>query len=391
MKQNGFDFLENYEIKLQKNMKFIDLDTQYKRLKSSIDKETLKVLDSGTFIMGGKVTELEQLLADYVGVKHCISCASGTDALLMPLMAWGIGRGDAVFTTPFTFIATAEVIALTGATPVFVDIDSKTFNIDVVELELKIQQIISEGNLQPKAIIPVDLFGLMAEYAKINEIAAKYGLKVLEDAAQSFGAVQLGRKACSFGDVAATSFYPAKPLGCYGDGGAIFTNDADTAMLLQSIRVHGQGEDKYNNDRIGINGRLDTIQATILIEKMSIFDEELLLRNKVANIYSTHLKTVTVPFVPDDNSSAWALYSVLAKSTEHRRIIMEKLSSLNIPSVIYYPKPLHLQRAFDYLGYKKGDFPISEIVSERIFSLPMHPYLTEADIKQVCEVINLID
>jgi dTDP-4-amino-4,6-dideoxygalactose transaminase len=369
-------------------MKFIDLDTQYKRLKSSIDIEILKVLESGAFIMGTKIAELEQLLADYVGVKYCISCASGTDALLMPIMAWGIGRGDAVFTTPFTFIATAEVIALTGATPVFVDIDPKTFNIDSNALESKIQQIISDGNLQPKAIIPVDLFGLMADYAKINEIAAKYGLKVLEDSAQSFGATQSGRKACSYGDVAATSFYPAKPLGCFGDGGAIFTNDAVTAKVLQSIRVHGQGEDKYNNDRIGINGRLDTIQAVVLIEKMSIFDEELMLRNKFANLYSTHLKTVTVPFVPDDNSSAWALYSVLANNAEHRQNLMEKLSSQNIPSVVYYPKPLHLQKAFENLGYKKGDFPISEKISERIFSLPMHPYLTEPEIEQVCDVIN---
>ncbi|MCO5250036.1 MAG: DegT/DnrJ/EryC1/StrS aminotransferase family protein [Candidatus Kapabacteria bacterium] len=369
-------------------MKFIDLDTQYKRLKNSIDTEISKVLDSGAFIMGGKVAELEQLLADYVGVKHCISCASGTDALLMPLMAWGIGRGDAVFTTPFTFIATAEVIALTGATPVFVDIDPKSFNIDTNELESKIKQVISHGNLKAKAIIPVDLFGLMPDYSQISEIAAKYGLKVIEDAAQSFGATQSAKKAGSFGDVAATSFYPAKPLGCYGDGGAIFTNDPETAMLLQSIRVHGQGEDKYNNDRIGINGRLDTIQATILIEKMKIFDEELLMRNKIANSYATRLKTVKTQFIPESNSSAWALYSVLAKDSEHRRIIMEKLSRQGIPSVIYYPKPLHLQKAFDDLGYKKGDFPISEMISERIFSLPMHPYLTETEIKQVCEVVN---
>ncbi len=372
-------------------MKFIDLDTQYKRLKSSIDKEISKVLESGAFIMGGKVTDLEKLLAEYVGTKYCISCASGTDALLMPLLAWGIGRGDAVFTTPFTFIATAEVIALTGATSVFVDINPKSFNIDSTALESKIQQVISEGKLKPKAIIPVDLFGLMADYSKINEIAAKYRLKVIEDAAQSFGATQSDKKACSFGDVAATSFYPAKPLGCYGDGGAIFTNDPETAMLLQSIRVHGQGEDKYNNDRIGINGRLDTIQAAILIEKMSIFDEELFLRNKISKLYSSSLKTIETQFIPEGDSSAWALYSVLAKNSEHRRIIMEKLSGQGIPSVIYYPKPLHFQKAFDDLGYKKGDFPISEMISERIFSLPMHPYLTEAEIEKVCEVVNLCE
>ncbi len=371
-------------------MKFIALDTQYNRLKSEIDKAVSEVLASGIYIMGGKVAELESQLADYVGVKHCITAASGTDALLMPLMAWGIGRGDAVFTTPFTFIATAEVISLTGATPVFVDILPQSFNINPADLEKKITDILSIGHLRPKAIIPVDLFGLPADYREINLMAKKYGLNVLEDAAQSFGALYKGMKSCSFGDCAATSFYPAKPLGCYGDGGAIFTNDDKLCELLKSIRIHGQGENKYNNDRIGINGRLDAIQAAILLEKLKIFDEEIILRNKVAKLYSEKLKTVRTPRIPDDCTSAWAQYSVLADSTEHRSAIMQKLSGNSVPSVIYYPKPLHLQRAFAELAHKHGDFPVSENISERIFSLPMHPYLDAEDIEKICDLVNSI-
>jgi len=336
------------------------------------------------------VPELESQLADYVGVKHCITAASGTDALFMPLMAWGIGRGDAVFTTPFTFIATAEVISLTGASPVFVDILPDTFNINPELLTRKIADTISDGQLRPKAVIPVDLFGLPADYREINLIAKKYGLNVIEDAAQSFGASYKGMKTCSFGDVAATSFYPAKPLGCYGDGGAVFTNDDELSELLKSIRIHGQGTDKYNNDRIGINGRLDTIQAAVLLEKLKIFDEEIILRNNVARLYSEKLKAVRTPVIPDDCTSVWAQYSVLADSTEHRKAIMQKLSENSVPSVIYYPKPLHLQKAFAELGYESGDFPVSEDIAGRIFSLPMHPYLEPDDIEKICELINSI-
>jgi dTDP-4-amino-4,6-dideoxygalactose transaminase len=371
-------------------MKFIALDTQYNRIKSEIDKAVIEVLESGAYIMGGKVAELESQLADYVGVKHCITAASGTDALLMPLMAWGIGRGDAVFTTPFTFIATAEVISLTGASPVFVDILPDTFNINPDDLAEKIADTLSAGHLRPKAVIPVDLFGLPADYREINLIAKTYGLNVMEDAAQSFGALYKGMKTCSFVDVAATSFYPAKPLGCYGDGGAVFTNDDKMCELLKSIRIHGQGTDKYNNDRIGINGRLDTIQAAILLEKLKIFDEEIILRNKVAEQYSEKLHTVITPKVPDDCLSVWAQYSVLAESSEHRKAIMQKLSENSVPSVIYYPKPLHLQKAFAGLGHKYGDFPVSEQISERVLSLPMHPYLDEQDIEKICELINSV-
>jgi dTDP-4-amino-4,6-dideoxygalactose transaminase len=369
-------------------MKFIDLDTQYLRIKEKIHSGMINVLDSGAYIMGQDVTILEKRLAEHTGVKYCVTCSSGTDALLMPLMAWNIGPGDAVFTTPFTFIATAEVVNLLGAVPVFVDIDKNTYNISPDDLELKIEKVISEGKLVPKVIIPVDLFGLLSDFEKINKIADKYGLLVLEDAAQSFGAMQYGKKSCSFGNSAATSFYPAKPLGCYGDGGAIFTNDEEHYKILTSIRVHGQGSDKYNNERIGINGRLDTLQAAILNEKMEIFEEEVELRNKVAMQYSSLLKNVKVPFIPDGNTSVWAQYSVLADSTEHRHFLMNKLKENGIPSVIYYPKPLHLQDAFKNLGYIKGDFPVSEDIASRIFSLPMHPYLKDDEIEKICNVIG---
>jgi dTDP-4-amino-4,6-dideoxygalactose transaminase len=369
-------------------MKFIDLETQYLRIKDKIHSGIINVLDSGAYIMGSDVAKLEQRLADHSGVKYCVTCSSGTDALLMPLMAWNIGPGDAVFTSPFTFIATAEVINLLGAVPVFVDIDKDTFNIDANDLEKKIEKVIYEGKLTPKVIIPVDLFGLLSDYEKIQNIAEKYGLLVLEDAAQSYGASQNGKKSGSFGNSAATSFYPAKPLGCYGDGGAIFTDEEEHYKILNSIRVHGQGSDKYNNERIGINGRLDTLQAAILNEKMEIFDEEVELRNKVATKYSSLLNNIKTPYIPEGNTSVWAQYSVLADSTEHRTFLMNKLKENDIPSVIYYPKPLHLQDAFKNLGYSTGDFPVSEDISSRIFSLPMHPYLKDEEIEKICSVIG---
>ena len=369
-------------------MKFIDLDTQYLRIKDKIHAGMINVLDSGAYIMGQDVIKLEKRLAEHTGVKYCVTCSSGTDALLMPLMAWNIGPGDAVFTSPFTFIATAEVVNLLGAVPVFVDIDKDTYNIDTVDLERKIENVISEGKLTPKVIIPVDLFGLLSNYEAVNRIAEKFGLLVLEDAAQSYGALQNGKRAGTFGNSAATSFYPAKPLGCYGDGGAIFTDDEEHYKILTSIRVHGQGSDKYNNERIGINGRIDTLQAAILNEKMEIFDEEVELRNKVASKYSSLLKNVKTPYIPEGNTSVWAQYSVLADSSEHRSFLMNKLKENDIPSVIYYPKPLHLQDAFKHLGYSKGDFPISEDTASRIFSLPMHPYLTDEEIEKICRVIG---
>lgn len=370
-------------------VQFIDLAAQYKKLKEDIDENIHKVLNHGKYIMGPEVAELENKLVEYVGVKHCISCSNGTDALLMPLMAWGIGEGDAVFTTPFTFNATAEVVSLLGATPVFADIDPYTYNIDPVMLEEAIERVISEGKLTPKAIIPVDLFGLPAEYDKIEDIARKYGLKVLEDAAQGFGGLYKGRRAGSFGDAAGTSFFPAKPLGCYGDGGAIFTNDDDLAAVLKSIRVHGQGSDKYDNVRVGLNARLDTIQAAILLPKLKAFaDYELDERNRFAEMYTQGLNgVVKTPVVPERLVSSWAQYSVLAASGSERAALQENLKAAGVPTMVYYSKPLHLQTAYSGLGYKKGDFPVSEGVSERVFSLPMHPYLEEKVIELVVKTI----
>ena len=369
-------------------MQFIDLHKQQERIRTGVHRRIQTVMDHGKYIMGPEVQELEKTLAEFVGIKHCVGCSSGTDALLMTLMAWEVGPGDAVFTTPFTFISTAEVIQLLGATPVFVDIDEKTFNIDPVKLEKVVKNTIDAGELNHKAVITVDLFGLPADYPSIETIAKKYNLLVLEDAAQSFGASIGMRKTGSFGDAAATSFFPAKPLGCYGDGGAIFTDNDDLAEKLHSIRIHGKGSHKYDNIRVGINGRLDTLQAAILLEKFSIFPEEVDLRNNVASLYNEKLHNkVQSPFVPDGYTSVWAIYSVLADSEKHRTEIQERLKGKNIPTAIYYPLPLHLQTAFMGLGFQEGDFPISEDISQRIFSLPMHPYLDKADIKTITELI----
>lgn len=371
-------------------MQFIDLKKQFETIADDINKGINGVLEHGRYVFGPEIEELETKLAEYSGVKHCVACSSGTDALLMPLMAWGIGPGDAVFTTPFTFVATAEVISLAGATPVFVDIDEKTYNIDYKKLEDKIEKVKAEGKLNPKAIIPVDLFGLPAELNQIEGVAEKHDLLVLEDAAQSFGASINGRKTCSFGDAAATSFFPAKPLGAYGDGGAVFTNDDELYEKLISIRVHGMSKnERYDNERVGLNARMDSIQAAVLITKLSIFDKELVKRNDIAAKYTSGLNNnVIPPFVPGGYYSSWAQYSILAESEEHRTELRNKLQENDIPSAVYYPIPLHLQTAYQYLDYKKGDMPISEEIGMKIFSLPMHPYLTDDEIEQICKVIN---
>ena len=368
-------------------MQFIDLAAQQERIRDKIDLRIKEVLKHGKYIMGPEVAELESRLADFTGVRHCITCSSGTDALLMPLMAWGIGPGDAVFTTPFTFIATSEVIRLLGATPVFVDVD-ETFNINPKLLEQAIVRVRKEGLLNPRAVIPVDLFGLPANYPEIEKIAEKYGIKVMEDGAQGLGGEIGGQKACSFGNAASTSFFPAKPLGCYGDGGAIFTNDDELSEKLRSIRVHGKGGHKYDNVRTGLNGRLDTIQAAILLEKLDIFPEELKLRDMAAQKYTERIQSVKTPVIPNGYKSAWAQYSVLAESSEHRSELQARLKENNIPSVIYYPKPLHLQTAYEELGHRVGDFPRSEGFSQRIFSLPMHPYLSSENIELITNVLN---
>lgn len=384
-------------------MEFIDLHIQRERIREQLDANMQKVVTEGKYILGPEVAELEKRLSQYVGVKHAIGCASGTDALLMALMAFGIGPGDAVFTTPFTFISTAEVISLLGATPVFVDIDPKTYNIDPAQLENAIAAVRANDKnlhplpltpdfspLSPKAVIPVDLYGLLADYVAIEGVAGKNGIKVIEDAAQAFGAEIKDRKACSFSDISCTSFFPAKPLGCYGDGGMCFTDDDQLAGILQSVRVHGKGSHKYDNVRIGINGRLDTLQAGILQAKFDIFPDEVEKRQIVAKRYSDLISAGTsfvVPFIPDGYKSAWAQYTILAGDEQHRADSQKRLQDKGIPTAIYYPTPLHLQTAFARLGYKKGDFPVSENCASRTFSLPMHPYLTEEQQRQVVDAL----
>ena len=367
-------------------MQFLDLKTQQRRIRKPLEKRLNAILDHGAYIMGPEVYELEEKLADYCGVKHAISCSSGTDALLIPLMAWGIGPGDAVFTTPFTYVATAEVIALLGATPIFVDVYESTFNIDCDKLEMAIQDTIKAGVLKPKAIIPVDLFGVPARYRLIDSIAKKYDLKVIEDAAQSFGGSIGDRKVGTFGDIAATSFYPAKPLGCYGDGGAMFTNDDNLAEQCKAIRIHGTSSDKYNSEVIGLNGRLDSMQAAVLLEKLRIFDEELEMRNKVNDYYRKFLNNAQ--YIPENYHSAHALFSITLGSHKKREELVDRLKRHRIPNVIYYKYPIHLMKGFNYLGYKDGDFPISENLSQTIVSLPMHPYLTKMDIDLIIKTLK---
>jgi dTDP-4-amino-4,6-dideoxygalactose transaminase len=381
---------------------FIDLKTQFAGIEAEVRRRMDAVLAHGNFIMGPEVAELEAALCRYVGVKHCVSCSSGTDALLMGLMAKDVGPGDAVFTTPFTFIATAEVIALLGATPVYVDIDPATCNIDPARLALAVEAVVSgdasghplprtPGKLTPKGVIPVDLFGLPADCDAINAIARDHGMFVLEDAAQGFGGGYKGKVACSLCEMGATSFFPAKPLGCYGDGGAVFTDDDQIAEALRSIRVHGKGTHKYDNARVGINGRLDTLQAAILLAKLAVFPAELEARQHVAAAYSEGLSGIaglTVPYVPQGYKSAWAQYSILSDA---KPAIMAGLKEAGIPTAVYYPKPLHLQSAFAGLGYAPGDMPASEAAAQRIFSLPMHPYLDADTVKRICAIVASLD
>lgn len=355
-------------------MHFIDLEAQYRHLKEKINKRIQAVLDHGNYIMGPEVEEFERKLAEYVGVKHCISCANGTDALQLAMMVLDIKPGEAVFCPTFTFFATAEVVALAGATPVFVDSDERTFNICPQDLERRIEKVIAEGKLVPKAIIAVDLFGLPANYPELEKLAQKYNLKLIEDAAQGFGGEINGKRSGSFGDIATTSFFPAKPLGCYGDGGAIFTNNDEYAALFRSYRVHGKGKDKYDNIRIGINSRLDTIQAAILLEKLAEFPTELIARNKVAVSYNKSLsgKYIT-PFVPDGYLSSWAQYTVISENREQE---MARYKTEGVPTMIYYGTCMHQQTAFDYLRYTDSDFPVASRLAKQVFSLPMHPYMT---------------
>lgn len=363
-------------------MQFRDLGAQYRVLKKEIDEGIQQVLESSRFILGEPVQELEERLADYVGRAHCVGVANGTEALQLSLMSMDIGPGDAVFTSDFTYFASAGCAAIIGATPILVDIDLSTFNICPEALEQKICEVIQEGKLQPKAIIPVDLFGLPANYPAISRIAEKYGLKILEDAAQGFGGQINEKLACSFGEISATSFFPAKPLGCYGDGGAIFTDDDATDKRLRSLRASGKSpEDKYDNREVGMNSRLDTLQAAILLPKFKAFrDYEVDAVNKVAARYTAALKDyVVTPTVPENYLSSWAQYTVLMDSKEKRDAVQKKLKDKGIPTMIYYPRGLHQQAAFAQYSYKDSDYPNTMEATRRVLSLPMHPYLNEED------------
>ena len=410
-------------------MEFRDLKHQYQVLQAEIDNAIREALLDSHFIMGPQVKAFEEQLADYVGVKHCISCANGTDALTLALKAWGIGPGDAVFVPDFTFFSSAEVVSLEGATPVFVDVLEDTFNIDPDDLEQTIQETVAEGVLKPRVIVAVDLFGQPADYPRIREIADRYGLLILEDGAQGFGGDIKGIRACGFGDIATTSFFPAKPLGCYGDGGAVFTDRDDWAELIRSYRIHGKGTDKYDNLRIGLNSRLDTLQAAILQVKLKAFrDYELDAVNAAAEQYTVRLKdTVETPAVPAGFLSSWAQYTVRLRNAQERDTLQAALKAQGIPAMIYYPRPMHLQTAFqapatggaickhvgalsrsrqvirgaDDAGCEDGRSPLLQTTAGRlrpcpiatklcsqVLSLPMHPYLTEADITTVCNAIK---
>jgi dTDP-4-amino-4,6-dideoxygalactose transaminase len=380
---------------------FIDLKAQYARIEDKVRANMDRVLEHGAYIMGPEIKELEQRLGEYIGSTYALGCSSGSDALLMALMALDIGPGDAVFTTPFTFFATAEEIAMVGATPVFVDIDPVTFNMDPVCLAKAIAALEARDpslyplprgyeKLTPKAVIPVDLFGQPADYDEIEPLCRKHHLRIIEDAAQAFGAVYKDRpaRACGVGDIGCTSFFPAKPLGCYGDGGMCFTNDEELKEKLASVRVHGMGSDRYDNVRMGINGRLDSLQAAVLLAKFELFPHEIEARNRVADRYARLLKDVVItPQVSPGCVSVWAQYSVLARDGAHREALRARLKEHGIPTAVYYPIPLHLQTAFKGLGYEPGSMPVSEDSGARIFSLPMHPYLDEATQEHIAAVM----
>jgi UDP-2-acetamido-2-deoxy-ribo-hexuluronate aminotransferase len=359
-------------------IEFIDLKTQQQRILPDLERRMKAVLAHGQYVMGPEVTELEEKLASYVGVKHCISASSGTDTLLIALMALGIGPGDEVITSPFTFIATGEMIALTGAKPVFVDIDPRTYNINPNLIEATITS-------RTKAIMPVSLYGQCADFDAINTIAERYNLPVIEDGAQSFGATYKGRRSCGLSTIGSTSFFPSKPLGCYGDGGALFTNDDKIAKAMREIRIHGQDK-RYHHPRIGINGRMDTIQAAILLAKLEIFEEEVIARAKIGARYSELLhNTIVTPYIALENTSVYAQYTV---QVENRDDLQKSLTEHGVPTAVHYPVPLHLQPVFAGLGLRSGSFPVSEAASERVMSLPMHPYLTKDTVGHIVGAFN---
>lgn len=371
-------------------MQFRDLKRQYDFLKDAIDKAMEEVASSATYIGGKQVKQLETILADYVGVDFCISCANGTDALTLALKVLGIGAGDAVFVPDFTFFSSAEVISLEGATPIFVDVDRHTYNISVEDLNRKIEAVNREGRLSAKCIITVDLFGLPADYDAVRALADRFGLYIIEDAAQGFGGCNAGRKACSMGDICTTSFFPAKPLGCYGDGGACFTNNPEWASLIESYKVHGKGTMKYDNVRIGMNSRLDTLQASILLVKFDAFVKyELDNINHIASLYTQHLagKVKTLPIVPEGYYSSWAQYTIQFDTQDMRDKVQVALKEAGIPTMVYYPKPMHKQTAYkDHVMY--GDCPNADMLSQIVLSLPIHPYMMEEEVMVVVDELT---
>ena len=370
-------------------MEYIDLKKQYEVLKEKIDSNIQKVLNVSNYIMGEEVKILEEKLAKYVGRKYCATCANGTDALTIAMKVFETKENDAVFVPSFTFYSTSEVVSLEGATPIFIDVDEKTFNIDTHKLEKAIKKVIDEGKLNPKAIIPVDLFGQPANFPEILEIANKYNLKVIEDGAQGFGGSINGKKACSFGEISTTSFFPAKPLGCYGDGGAIFTDDEEMYKKILSIRIHGKGSYKYENIRVGLNSRLDTIQAAILLAKLEAFEEyELDERNKFAKMYSEKLKNIVkVPVILEGYISSYAQYTIILNNEEERNDLQAKLKEVGIPTMIYYPIPLHKQIVYNGYDFNLEELKVSENLCKCVLSLPMHPYMSEEQIETISNEI----
>jgi len=362
-------------------MDFIDLKSQYRRIQPQVNERIQAVLNHGQYVLGAEHAELEARLAKYVGVKHCIGASSGTDTLLIALMALNIGPGDEVITSPFTFIATGEMIALAGARCVFVDIDPVTYNLDPKLLERAITP-------RTKAIMPVSLYGQCADFDAINAIASKHKLPVIEDGAQSFGALYRGKRSCGVSTIGSTSFFPSKPLGAYGDGGALFTDDDHLAKLMREIRVHGQDR-RYHHPRLGVNGRLDTLQAAVLLAKLDIFDDEVAARTRIGARYSTLIAAaipgVTTPRLGEGCTSVYAQYTV---EVPQRARVEEAMKARGIPTAVHYPIPLHLQPVFAGLGYKQGDFPVSEKAGDRVMSLPMHPYLSDADQDEVVKALK---
>ena len=364
-------------------MQFIDLAAQQAPIRDRIDAAITRVLDHGRYVMGPEVVELESALASFSSAPHVVSCASGTDALTLALMVHGVGAGDAVFVPTFTFAATAEAVALLGATPVFVDVDPVSFNLDPDQLESAVEGL--GGHLRPSGVIAVDLFGLPADYGRITSVAERSGMWVVADAAQSFGAVRDGANVGTMAPLTTTSFFPAKPLGCYGDGGAVIAHDEGHAEVLRSLRVHGAGTAKYDNVRIGINGRLDTLQAAILLEKLAVFPDEIRARQRIADRYEQALRdSVIVPTVPDGALSTWAQYTI---QVDGRDALAAHLTDRGVPSAVYYPRPLHLQTAYRRYPRGAGGLAVAERLSERVLSLPMHPYLSDADQDRVVEAV----